>query len=62
MVVLLLVRRDYVPTYWKYSMLVKVVFKLFVYPFTLNKGFERFKYIVRGIKDGILGKSGKINE
>lgn len=59
---LLLVRRSYVPAYWKYSMLVKIVFKLFVYPFTLNKGFERFKYIVKGIKDGILGKSGKINE
>lgn len=58
---LLLVRRSYVPTYWKYSMLIKVVFKLFVYPFTLNKGFERFKYIVKGLKDGILGRSGKIN-
>ena len=34
---LLLARRDYVPIYWKYSMLVKVVFKLLVYPFTLNK-------------------------
>ncbi|MDN5114343.1 glycosyltransferase family 2 protein [Aliarcobacter butzleri] len=58
---LLLARRDYVPTYWKYSMLVKVVFKLFVYPFTLNRGFERFKYITKGIKDGILGRNGKIN-
>lgn len=58
---LLLARRNYVPTYWKYSMLVKVVFKLFVYPFTLNKGFERFKYILKGIKHGILGKSGKIS-
>lgn len=58
---LLLARRAYIPTYWKYSMLVKVVFKLFVYPFTLNKGFERFKYILKGIKDGILGRSGKIS-
>ena len=58
---LLLVRRDYVPTYWKYSMLVKIVFKLFVYPFTLTNGFERFKYITKGIKDGIFGRSGKIS-
>jgi len=58
---LLLARRDYVPTYWKYSMLVKVVFKLFVYPFTLNKGFERLKYIVKGIKDGVFSRSGKIS-
>lgn len=55
---LLLARRDYVPIYWKYSMLVKIVFKLFVYPFALTKGFERFKYIVKGIKDGVIGKRG----
>lgn len=58
---LLLARRSYVPAYWKYSMLVKVVFKLFIYPFTLDRGFERFKYIVKGIKDGLVGKSGKIS-
>lgn len=58
---LLLFRRDYVSTYWKYSGLVKILFKLFVYPFTLDKGSERFKYIAKGIKDGILGRSGKIN-
>jgi len=58
---LLLFRRNYVPSYWKYSGIVKVVFKLFVYPFTLNKGLERFKYIIKGIKDGILGRSGKIS-
>ena len=58
---LLLLRRDYVPTYWKCSGIIKILFKLVVYPFTLNQGFERFKYIIKGIKDGILGKSGKIS-
>ena len=35
--VLLLLRRDYVPNYWKYSGLVKILFKLLVYPFTLDR-------------------------
>jgi rhamnosyltransferase len=57
---LLLFRRDYVPNYWKYSGIVKILFKLIVYPLTLNRGYERFKYISKGIKDGLLGRSGKI--
>lgn len=58
---LLLFRRAYVPSYWKYSGLVKIIFKLFVYPFTLERGYERFNYIIKGIRDGILNKSGKIS-
>lgn len=58
---LLLFRRDYVPNYWKYTGLVKIIFKLLVYPFTLERGYERFNYIIKGIKDGILNKSGKIS-
>lgn len=59
--ILLLFRRDYVPNYWKYSGIVKIIFKLLVYPFTLDRGYERFTYILKGIKDGILGRSGKLN-
>lgn len=58
---LLLFRRAYVPTYWKYSGLMKIIFKLLVYPFTLERGYERFNYIIKGIRDGILNKSGKIS-
>jgi len=58
---LLLSRRAYVPSYWKYSGLVKIIFKLLVYPFTLDRGYERFNYIIKGIRDGILNKSGKIS-
>lgn len=57
---LLLFKRDYTPFYWKYSGIVKIIFKLIVYPFTLNQGYERFRYILLGIKDGLLGRSGKI--
>jgi rhamnosyltransferase len=59
--VLLLFRRNYVPRYWKYTGLVKIVFKLIVYPFTLEQGYTRFKYILKGINDGILNRHGKIN-
>lgn len=58
---LLLFRRAYVPSYWKYSGLVKIIFKLLVYPFTLERGYERFNYIIKGIRDGILNKSGEIS-
>lgn len=58
---ILLFRRDYVPNYWKYTGLVKIIFKLLVYPFTLERGYERFNYVIKGIKDGILNKSGKIS-
>jgi len=59
--VLLLFRRDYVPKYWKYSGIIKILFKLTVYPFALKKGYTRFKYILKGIKDGILNIDGKIS-
>jgi hypothetical protein len=39
---------------------MKIIFKLIVYPFTLNQGYERFRYILLGIKDGLLGRSGRI--
>jgi rhamnosyltransferase len=57
---LLLFRRAYTPFYWKYSGIMKIIFKLIVYPFTLNQGYERFRYILLGIKDGLLGRSGRI--
>jgi rhamnosyltransferase len=58
---LLLFRRNYVPRYWKYSSLIKIIFKLIVYPFTLKHGYSRFEYISKGIKDGLLNRHGKIN-
>lgn len=56
----LLIRRPYVPLYWKLSMIAKVVFKLFVYPLTFNNGFKRLQYMIKGIGDGIIGKKGEI--
>ena len=59
---LLLFKRDYTPNYWKYSGLVKIIFKLVVYPIILDHGYERFRYILLGIKDGLLGKVENLNK
>lgn len=57
----LLFPRAYVPIYWKLSNLFKLFIKLFVYPFAFKDGKVRFKYIVCGIKDGLLGRYGRID-
>ena len=55
---LLLMKRGYVPIYWKISSLAKLLFKLFIYPFTLPDGYVRFKYMLKGIKDSLMGRVG----
>lgn len=57
----LLSRRSYVPLYWKISNYAKLVFKLTVYPFVFNDGWTRFKYICLGIRDGLIGRYGRID-
>jgi rhamnosyltransferase len=60
--VLLLIQRGYVPAYWRISNMLKMIIKLFIYPFVLSHGKDRFKYMLKGIKDGLLSKCGKISE
>ncbi|EOY9126686.1 glycosyltransferase family 2 protein [Proteus mirabilis] len=57
----LLSKRNYVPLYWKVSNYIKLVLKLFLYPFIFKDGKIRFKYICKGISHGIQGKYGHIN-
>jgi rhamnosyltransferase len=58
----LLLFRGYVPLYWKLSNLVKLSIKLVIYPFIFEDGKIRFMYMVRGIKDGMLRKYGRIDK
>jgi rhamnosyltransferase len=57
---ILLNKFKYVPLEWKIKRMfihsLKIIFFLFFY----NKKFQRIKYAFKGIKDGLLGKSGKI--
>jgi len=58
---ILLMRRSYVPMYWKLSSFFKLIFKILIYPFTLPKGYTRFKFMLKGLLDGVLDKNGKIS-
>ena len=57
---LLLLRREYVPTYWKIMNTIKFTIKFVCYPLFLPNGKSYFKYIWKGLGDGIKGKGGKI--
>jgi uncharacterized protein YutE (UPF0331/DUF86 family) len=59
---LLLSTRGYAPLYWRVSMLIKVFLKLIVFPFTTEDGYKRFKFMVQGIKDGLLRRYGRIDK
>lgn len=57
----LLFWRAYVPVYWKISNLVKLVLKLVIYPFIFEDGIVRVKYMLKGMRDGLLGRYGRID-
>ncbi|GLY61599.1 hypothetical protein Pcaca05_24560 [Pectobacterium carotovorum subsp. carotovorum] len=56
--IFLLIRRSYVPLFWKISSAIKIPIRLFIYPIILSQGLKRFYFTVKGIKDGFLGKTG----
>jgi len=60
--VILLSTYSYAPVYWRVSMLVKIVLKLIVFPFRVKNGDKIFKYMIKGIKDGILRRYGRIDK
>ncbi|MBS9768165.1 MAG: glycosyltransferase family 2 protein [Flavobacteriaceae bacterium] len=59
--VLQLIKRGYVPVYWKFYVIVKFVFSVLVYPFVADNYWQRLKFMAKGIKDGVLGKYGRID-
>ncbi|PKH20175.1 dTDP-rhamnosyl transferase [Enterobacterales bacterium CwR94] len=56
--VFLLLREKHVPLFWKFSSLLKLAGKLIFYPMFLPNGKERFTFFLKGIKDGVKGRSG----
>lgn len=60
--VILLSTRNYSPLYWRISMIIKVILKLFIFPLTIEDGRERLKFMLLGIKDGIARKYGRIDK
>lgn len=51
-----LVKRNYVPIYWKVSNGIKYFIKYFYYPLFISPKIEYFKRINKGIKDGVFSK------
>lgn len=54
---LVLIRRGYVPLQWKISYGVKFFARFFYFPIFVDSGKECWKFMWRGIKDGILMKN-----
>jgi len=52
----ILLRRDYVPLYWKLTNGFKYLIKLFYYPVFIEPRYKYFSNIARGLKDGIFRK------
>lgn len=50
----ILVRRKYVPFYWKFMNGVKYLIKYFYYPLCVSPRFEHFKGINKGIYSGVF--------
>ncbi len=53
---LLLVRRKYIPIYWKISVGCKCLIKIFYFPIFLTPRMKYLKSIFAGIKDGVLNR------
>ncbi|WP_137222052.1 glycosyltransferase family 2 protein [Shewanella sp. MEBiC00475] len=60
--ILLLSRRPYVPSYWKARCLFFMPIRFFLNSVMQTNKRKRFTYMVRGIWDGILGRSGAYNK
>ena len=58
---LLLINIQYVPLYWKSTNFIKQFLKFICLPFIFDRRKERFIYMSKGIKDGILRKKVRID-
>ncbi|WP_284036344.1 glycosyltransferase family 2 protein [Neobacillus sp. 114] len=56
---LFLLKRSYVPNYWKIKSLVERSIEFFLYPLFVSPRLKRFRFIVSGIIDGLFNKKGK---
>ncbi|ENM1057402.1 glycosyltransferase family 2 protein [Enterobacter hormaechei] len=56
--IFLLMKEKHVPLFWKISSIVKLAGKVVFYPIFLPKGKDRLSFFIKGIRDGINGKSG----
>jgi len=60
--VFLLFRRSYVPSYWKLRNLCVLPIRFFANGVLQKKRIERIKFMLKGLCDGFLGRTGKYND
>ncbi|MGQ8364622.1 glycosyltransferase family 2 protein [Glaciecola sp. 1036] len=60
--ILLLCRRDYVPLYWKLRNLGFMPLRFFINVFFEDQKIKRFKFMVKGVFDGVLNNSSSKKE
>jgi rhamnosyltransferase len=56
---LYLMHKNYVPLYWKFRMLFKMIIKIPIYIIIMDSKYIRLKFIFRGVYDYITNKKGK---
>lgn len=56
--IFLLIKEKHVPLSWKFLSLIKLSGKLMLYPIFMPQGKKRFYFFIKGILDGVLGRSG----
>lgn len=57
---LILYRRAYIPLQWKIRSLIKMIYLLVFGIICMPERYKRLNMIVRGISDGVCGKTGKL--
>ncbi|MBT2657261.1 glycosyltransferase family 2 protein [Bacillus sp. ISL-18] len=55
-----LLKRGYVPRYWKIKALIERCIELFLYSLLISPRLIRSRYIFKGIKDGLFNRKGKL--
>lgn len=56
--IIILSKRKYVPRYWKFRNLLAIPVRLFIFSFLEDNRLLRFKYMAKGIYDGVINKRG----
>ncbi|WP_429011867.1 glycosyltransferase family 2 protein [Aeromonas veronii] len=57
--ILVLLRRDYVPLYWKIRSIFSISVRFIVFGFIQRDSNERMKYMLKGFRDGIAKRMGE---
>lgn len=59
---LFLIKMEKLPFFWKIKIIGLLIFKFIFFPFVLDNGIQRSKYMLRGIADFISNKQGRLDD